>query len=98
MNIMKSIYLKLPFLLLLVFMSCDKALEEEPQNKLKPQTIDDYVELLNYGYPTTKDYGTIVALDYYVEMMTDDQDIRYLNSSQNEYPLHPFSFESTHEH
>lgn len=95
---MKSIYLKLPFLLLLVFTSCDKALEEEPQNKLKPQTIDDYVELLNYGYPTTKDYGTIVALDYYVEMMTDDQDIRYLNTSQNEYPLHPFSFESTHEH
>lgn len=95
---MKSIYIKLSFLLLLFVSSCDKALEEEPQNKLKPQTISDYVELLNYGYPTTKDYGTIVALDYYVEMMTDDQDIRYLNVDRGEYPLHPYTFEDTHEH
>ncbi|MBJ7881856.1 RagB/SusD family nutrient uptake outer membrane protein [Gelidibacter salicanalis] len=95
---MKSIYIKFSFLILMAFSSCDKALEEEPQNKLKPETISDYVELLNYGYPTTKDYGTIVALDYYVEMMTDDQDIRYLNTDRGEYPLHPFTFESTHEH
>ncbi|WP_027127129.1 RagB/SusD family nutrient uptake outer membrane protein [Gelidibacter mesophilus] len=95
---MKSIYIKFSFLVLLAFSSCDKALEEEPQNKLKPETINDYVELLNYGYPTTKDYGTIVGLDYYVEMMTDDQDIRYLNTDRGEYPLHPFTFENTHEH
>lgn len=95
---MKFKYIKLSLLVLISFSSCDKALEEEPQNKLKPQTISDYVELLNYGYPTTKDYGTIVALDYYVEMMTDDQDIRYLNIDRGEYPLHPYTFESTHEH
>lgn len=95
---MKSIYLPIALLILFGFTSCDKALEEESQNKLKPQTISDYVELLNYGYPTSKDYGTIVALDYYVEMMTDDQDIRYLNMSKGEYPLYPFTFENTHEH
>lgn len=95
---MKSIYIKFFILLLLFVTSCDKALEEIPQNKLKPEAISDYIELLNYGYPTTRDYGTIVALDYYVEMMTDDQDIRYLNTDKGEYPLHPFTFESTHEH
>ena len=95
---MKFIYIKLLALLLICVTSCDKALEEEPQNKLKPQTISDYVELLNYGYPTTKDYSSVVALDYYVEMMTDDQDIRYLNIENGEYPMHPFTFESTHEH
>lgn len=95
---MKSIYFKVFFLILMVVSSCDKALEEEPQNKLKPQTISDYVELLNFGYPTSKDYGTVEALDYYVEMMTDDQDIRYLNQNTGIYPLYPFTFEDTHEH
>lgn len=95
---MKSILKKIIPVLVLLMTSCDKALEEEPQNKLKPQTISDYVELLNFAYPTTKDYGTIVALDYYVEMMTDDQDIRYLNIDRGEYALHPFTFEDTHEH
>lgn len=96
---MKTIY-KLLLLTLVIFSltSCDKALEEEPQNKLKPQTATDYDELLNYGYPTTRDYGTVVPLDYYVEMMTDDQDIRYFNKDRNEYAIHPFSFEDTHEH
>jgi len=96
---MKSIYIKyVLFISLFLTISCDKALEEEPQNKLKPQTTSDYDELLNNAYPTTKDYGTVVPLDYYVEMMTDDQDIRYLNIDAGEYPLHPFTFESSHEH
>jgi hypothetical protein len=86
------------FCLLSTISSCDDALEEEPQNKLKPQTVQDYDELLNYGYPTTRDYGTQVPLDYYVEMMTDDMDIRYFNQDALEYPIHPFSFETTHEH
>ena len=83
--------------ILLLLGACDAVLEEEPQNKLKPQTVSDYDELLNNGYPTTKDYGTVVALDYYTAMMTDDMDIRYLNSDRDEYPLHPFSFEEDHE-
>jgi hypothetical protein len=86
------------FCLLFVVSSCDDALEEEPQNKLKPQTAQDYNELLNFGYPTTRDYGTQVPLDYYVEMMTDDMDIRYFNQDRLEYPIHPYSFETTHEH
>jgi len=84
--------------MLVMLISCDKVLEEDPQNKLKPETIQDYDELLNFGYPTTRDYGTEVPLDYYVEMMTDDQDIRYFNQDANEYAIHPFSFEDTHEH
>lgn len=78
--------------------SCDNSLEEEPQNLLKPQTVQDYDELLNFGYPTTRDYGTQVPLDFYVEMMTDDMDIRYFNQDALEYPIHPYSFEATHEH
>jgi hypothetical protein len=85
------------FLLLLTISSCEKLLEEEPQNKLKPRTLDDFTELLNYGYPSPKDYGTQVPLDYYVEMMTDDADIRYYNADRNAYPIIPFSFSNTHE-
>ncbi len=94
----KIIKIILSSLLVVICFSCNDLLEEEPQNKLKPETATDYDELLNYGYPTTRDYGTVVPLDYYVEMMTDDQDIRYFNQVSNEYPIHPFSFESTHEH
>ena len=86
------------FLFLFVLLSCDAALEEEPQNKLKPETVTDYDELLNNGYPTTKDYGTQVLLDYYVEMLADDMDIRYFNADADEYAIHPYSFEDTHEH
>ncbi|WP_423818616.1 RagB/SusD family nutrient uptake outer membrane protein [Salinimicrobium sp. TIG7-5_MAKvit] len=86
------------FCLLFAVSSCDDALEEDPQNLLKPETVQDYDELLNFGYPTTRDYGTQVVLDFYVEMMTDDMDIRYFNQDAIEYPIHPFSFESTHEH
>ncbi len=93
-----KIFKILPVLLLLVSLnSCEKILEEEPQNKLKPKTISDFTELLNYGYPSPKDYGTQVPLDYYVEMMTDDVDIRYYNPDRNAYPIIPFSFSSTHE-
>lgn len=96
---MKNILFKTLPILLLVFLtySCEKALEEEPQNKLKPQTVEDFTELLNFGYPSPKDYSTQVPLDYYVEMMTDDADIRFLNPDRNVYPLIPFSFSSTHE-
>ena len=85
---------------LLVFSmtSCDAVLEEEPQNKLKPETVTDYDELLNNGYPTTRDYGTQVLLDYYVEMLTDDMDIRFFNNDADEYAIHPYAFEATHEH
>ncbi|WP_461533686.1 RagB/SusD family nutrient uptake outer membrane protein [Sinomicrobium sp.] len=96
MKISNKILVLLP--VLIAFFSCDKALEEDPQNKLKPETVQDYDELLNYGYPTTRDYGTEVPLDYYVEMMTDDQDLRYFNQNAIEYPIHPYSFEITHEH
>lgn len=95
---MKALYsIFILFIIALSLNSCDKALEEEPQNKLKPQTVEDYDELLNYGYPTTKDYGTIVPLDYYVEMMTDDMDLRYYDPDKDEYPMHPFSFENDQE-
>ncbi|RAV29075.1 RagB/SusD family nutrient uptake outer membrane protein [Sinomicrobium soli] len=96
MKISTKILVLLP--VFIAFFSCDKALEEDPQNKLKPETVQDYDELLNYGYPTTRDYGTEVPLDFYVEMMTDDQDLSYFNQDANEYAIHPFSFEITHEH
>ena len=95
---MKSLYNILILLTMVLGLnSCDKALQEEPQNKLKPQTVEDYDELLNYGYPTTRDYGTMVPLDYYVEMMTDDMDLRYFDPDKGEYPIHPFSFEDDQE-
>ena len=34
--------------------SCESYLEEVPQNKLKPNTTDDYDQLLNYGYLTDR--------------------------------------------
>lgn len=77
--------------------SCDKILEEEPQNKLKPETFSDFDELLNYGYPSSPDYGTEVPLDYYVELMTDDVNLAYFNADLLSYPLIPFSFADTHE-
>lgn len=91
-------FFKLILIVLFTLVSCDAALEEEPQNKLKPQTVQDYDELLNYGYPTTRDYGTRVPLDYYIAFMTDDMDIRYFDLERNEYAIHPFSFEDTHEY
>lgn len=77
--------------------SCDKVLEEEPQNKLKPETFSDFDELLNYGYPSAPDYGTERPLDYYVELMTDDVNLAYYNANLLPYPLTPFSFAETHE-
>lgn len=85
------------FTVLITLVSCDKILEEEPQNKLKPETFSDYDELLNYGYPSSPDYGTEVPLDYYVEMMTDDVNLLYYNANLLSYPLIPFSFSETHE-
>lgn len=38
------------FLLGAVFGSCNSYLEEVPQNKMKPSTVDDYEQLLNRGY------------------------------------------------
>lgn len=85
------------FALPLVLISCDKLLEEEPQNKLKPETFSDYDELLNYGYPAAPDYGSERPLDYYVEMMTDDVNLMFYNANLLPYPMIPYSFADTHE-
>ena len=48
--------------------SCESYLEEVPQNKLKPNTTDDYDQLLNYGYLTEQ----VVP---YLDVLSDDVDL-----------------------
>ena len=48
--------------------SCESYLEEVPQNKLKPNTTDDYDQLLNYGYLTEQ----VVP---YLDILSDDVDL-----------------------
>lgn len=90
---MKNIFTLAVFSLIVIsWVSCDSILREEPQNKLKPSSVTDYNDLLTNGYPTSKDYGTPVILDYYTIFMSDDADIRYYNPDNDAYPLIPFSF------
>ncbi|UMB60810.1 RagB/SusD family nutrient uptake outer membrane protein [Lutibacter sp. A80] len=55
-NNMKNIYkiFRRISMVLIIFgaVSCEKYLEEVPQNKLNPSTVTDYRELLSYGYVT----------------------------------------------
>ncbi|MCG1037309.1 RagB/SusD family nutrient uptake outer membrane protein [Polaribacter sargassicola] len=53
-------------LFIFVTFSCDSYLEEVPQNKLKPSTVTDYRELLNFGYITDK------RIMPYIEALGDD--------------------------
>ena len=53
------------FLLGGLFCSCNGYLEEMPQNKLKPSTIDDYEQLLNKGYISEQ-------VMPYLELLSDD--------------------------
>lgn len=47
---MKKIYYIGILLMLSLCWSCEKYMEEMPQNKLKPSTLEDYEQLLNRGY------------------------------------------------
>ncbi len=49
-----KIYQMTILVMLIVLTSCEKYLEEMPQNRLEPSTIDDYRELLNNAYITTE--------------------------------------------
>lgn len=62
-----------------LFCSCNGYLEEIPQNKLKPTTIDDYEQLLNRGYITQQ------VLPY-LELLTDDATL-YPELEPNGYTL-----------
>lgn len=79
-------------LILVIGVSCDSILREEPQNKLKPDKVSDYKQLLNYGYPTSEDYSDPVILEFYTMFMTDDASIPYYDPDNDPYALIPFSF------
>lgn len=95
MKILRSIYYW--FFLAVIVVSCDSMLKVQPQNKLKPSTVSDYNELLNYGYPSGTGYSDQVPLDFYVLMMTDDVDLRYFEPDRNPYPYIPYTFSKTHD-
>ncbi|WP_236978396.1 RagB/SusD family nutrient uptake outer membrane protein [Membranihabitans maritimus] len=82
---------------ILFLTSCDELLEEDPQNKLKPSTVNDFNELLNKGYPNATDYLEEVPLDYYTEILADDVDLEYYNPDVLLYPIIPYSYGDTHE-
>ncbi len=57
------------FVMLIMLTSCESYLEEMPQNKLEPSTIDDYRELLNNAYITDRVMPYIDALSDDVELI-----------------------------
>ena len=77
---MKKNYLYHVILLLGVFLySCNGYLEEMPQNKMKPTTIDDYEQLLNRGYISKQ------VLPY-LELLSDDATL-FPQNEPNGYTL-----------
>ena len=58
--------------------SCESYLEEVPQNKLKPNTTDDYDQLLNYGYLTEQ----VVP---YLDILSDDVRLVVLGTGDWKY-------------
>ena len=61
------------FVLAVAFQSCEKYLEEMPQNKLKPSTTADYNELLNNGYINAQIMPYLDVLSDDVEMLPENQ-------------------------
>ncbi len=64
-----KIYQMTILVMLIVLTSCEKYLEEMPQNRLEPSTIDDYRELLNNAYITTE------VIMPYIEALSDDVEL-----------------------
>ena len=66
-----KIFRVIPIILIVFAMaSCESYLEEVPQNKLNPSTVNDYRELLSYGYITDK------RVMPYIEALADDVDFK----------------------
>ena len=82
---MKNIFYRLPMILImaLVFSSCEDFLEEMPQNRLEPSTIEDYRELLNKAYILDE------KVTPYIEALSDDAELIEANHAYGMYNNNP---------